>query len=317
MDRTERQKLGIKRWLEAGAIGTLEYGTGVGKTHTAIMAIQLLLRKNPEASILISVPTNYLKNQWIENLQKFNIENCEVVVINTIVRHTYTVDLLIVDEAHGAAATTLLSIFTTVNYRMLLCLTATIDRLDGRGEILKQYAPVCDQITLTEATKEGWVAPVKNYLVLLDVDLQPYKELDRKFNSYFAFFGFQFDTAMNCLQNWRFRNKYAKEIGSDPKTVLQMSSCWMKALHARKSFIENHPKKIEICRRIIDAKPNTKGILFCPTIKFAKEIKRGKVLYSAQKTSENKKIIEEFNVAEKGWIASSRMLNEGKPKNLI
>lgn len=214
-------------------------------------------------------------------------------------------------EAHGAAATTLLSIFTTVNYRMLLCLTATIDRLDGRGEILKQYAPVCDQITLTEATKEGWVAPVKNYLVLLDVDLQPYKELDRKFNSYFAFFGFQFDTAMNCLQNWRFRNKYAKEIGSDPKTVLQMSSCWMKALHARKSFIENHPKKIEICRRIIDAKPNTKGILFCPTIKFAKEIKRGKVLYSAQKTSENKKIIEEFNVAEKGWIASSRMLNEG------
>jgi len=74
----------------------------------------------------------------------------------------------------------------------------------------------------------------------------------------------------------------------------------MKALHARKSFIENHPKKIEICRRIIDAKPNTKGILFCPTIKFAKEIKRGKVLYSAQKTSENKKIIEEFNVAEKG-----------------
>ena len=30
MDRTERQKLGIKRWLEAGAIGTLEYGTGVG-----------------------------------------------------------------------------------------------------------------------------------------------------------------------------------------------------------------------------------------------------------------------------------------------
>lgn len=98
MDRTERQKLGIKRWLEAGAIGTLEYGTGVGKTRTAIMAIQLLLRKNPEASILISVPTNYLKNQWIENLQKFNIENCEVVVINTIVRHTYTVDLLIVDK---------------------------------------------------------------------------------------------------------------------------------------------------------------------------------------------------------------------------
>lgn len=58
-------------------------------------------------------------------------------------------------EAHGSMASTLMSIFTTVNYRMLLCLTATIDRLDGRGEILKKYAPVCDQITLEEATKEG------------------------------------------------------------------------------------------------------------------------------------------------------------------
>ena len=28
----------------------------------------------------------------------------------------------------------------------------------------------------------------------------------------------------------------------------------MKALHARKDFIENHPKKIEICRMILDAK---------------------------------------------------------------
>lgn len=98
MERTERQKLGIKRWLESGAIGTLEWATGIGKTHAAIMAIQLLLKKNPKASVLISVPTNYLKNQWIENLHKFNIEGCEVLVINTIVRHTYTVDLLIVDK---------------------------------------------------------------------------------------------------------------------------------------------------------------------------------------------------------------------------
>lgn len=69
----------------------------------------------------------------------------------------------------------------------------------------------------------------------------------------------------------------------------------MKALHARKAFIENHPKKIEICRKIVDARQDTKGVMFCPTIKFASQIKRGNVLHSKQKASENKKIIADFN----------------------
>lgn len=74
----------------------------------------------------------------------------------------------------------------------------------------------------------------------------------------------------------------------------------MKALHARKAFIENHPKKIEICRQIVDARKDTKGVMFCPTIKFANQIKRGMVLHSKQKASENKKIITNFNNATTG-----------------
>jgi len=29
---------------------------------------------------------------------------------------------------------------------------------------------------------------------------------------------------MGCLQDWKFRNKYAKEIGSNPKQVLAQSA---------------------------------------------------------------------------------------------
>lgn len=82
---------------------------------------------------------------------------------------------------------------------MILCLTATLTRLDGKEVIIKEHAPVCDVISLDEAERNGWVSPVKNYLVLLDVDLTKYKELDKKFNSYFAFFGFDFDIAMKSL----------------------------------------------------------------------------------------------------------------------
>ena len=38
---------------------------------------------------------------------------------------------------------------------MLLCLTATLQRLDGGESIIKKYAPVCDTITLDEALKNG------------------------------------------------------------------------------------------------------------------------------------------------------------------
>lgn len=312
LSRTDRQKLGIKRWVAANCSGTLVYGTGVGKTYTAIMAIQLLLKHNSNAYIIVCVPTQYLKGQWEEQLEKYGLtNNCDVIIVNTLVKHTYTSDLLIIDESHRICSTTFCEIFNCVKYSMILCLTATLERLDGKEFIIKQRAPVCDTITLEEATKNGWVSPVKNYLVLLNVDLTEYKKLDKTFNSYFSFFGWEFQTAMSCLQDWKFRNKFAKQVGSDPKTVLQMSAQWMKALHARKAFIENHPKKIEVCRQIIDARQDTKGIMFCPTIKFANSIKRGLVLHSGKKVSENKKTIEEFNKTDKGWLASSKMLNEG------
>lgn len=90
-----------------------------------------------------------------------------------------------------------------------------------------------------------------------------------------------------------------------------MAAQWMKALHARKDFIENHPKKIEVCRKIVDARQNTKGIMFCPTIKFAESIKRGHVLHSKQKAIENRKAIEDFNNESNGWLCSAKALDEG------
>lgn len=312
LTRTDRQKLGIKKWIAANCHATLCYATGVGKTRTAIMAIFLLLKQNPDAYIIISVPTQYLKDQWIAELEKYSlVNNCDVIIVNTIIKHQYTCDLLIIDECHRIASNCFKEIFNAIKYKMVLCLTATLERLDGKEVIIKQQAPVCDIITLKEATQNGWISPVKNYLVLLNVDLTEYKELDRKFNSYFAFFGFDFSCAMSALQDWKFRNKFSKQIGSDPKTVLQMAAQWMKTLHARKAFIENHPKKIEICRQIIDSRQNTKGIMFCPTIKFAESIKRGDILHSKQKVDINKKIITNFNTKSTGWLATSRMLDEG------
>ena len=46
-------------------------------------------------------------------------------------------------------------IFDCVTYNFILCLTATLQRLDGKEVLIKQYAPVVDEITITEAEENG------------------------------------------------------------------------------------------------------------------------------------------------------------------
>lgn len=47
------------------------------------------------------------------------------------------------------------AIFDKVSYKMAICLTATLERLDGKEVILKEKCPVVDTITLTEAANNG------------------------------------------------------------------------------------------------------------------------------------------------------------------
>lgn len=194
---------------------------------------------------------------------------------------------------------------------MILCLTATLERLDGKEELIKQYAPVCDEVTLKEAIEAGWVAPSKQYLVLLDVDLAEYKELDRKFNSYFAYFGWNFDTAMSCLQDWKYRANYAKQMGLAVKDVMAMSADWMRCLQKRKQFIMSHPKKLEVCRKILNARQDKKCITFSATIKDAEALKVGKVIHSQKSRKQNEEIIKEFNAAQSGVLCTSKSADVG------
>ena len=312
MDRTERQKLCIKRWLEFGGSACIVACTGFGKTRTGINAIQLLLKKKPDAKILISVPTEVLKEQWMEELIKFGIfSNCRVVVINTIIKGEWDVDLLVVDEVHGTVSEHMRRIFDCVTYNFILCLTGTLERLDGKEILLKQYAPVCDTITMKEALANGWVSPVKEYVVMLDVDLTEYNKLNQLFMGYFSQLNYEFDVAMKCVQDAVYRNKIAKRLGLKPKDLAGIVYGWNKAMRGRKTFVQSHPKKIEIARKILDARTDKKCVTFSATIKDAEKIGRGYVLHSKQSKKNNKEILEKFNNEETGVLNSSKAVDVG------
>ncbi len=312
MDRTTRQKLAIKRWSQNNGCATLILPTGFGKTRIALTISQLLTQKNPDFKILVVVPTDNLKNQWLKQLIEWKLlKNVTVEIINTAIKKVQHFDLLICDEAHRYASDSFSKLFDVIYYKMILCLTGTLERLDGKEELIKTHAPICDAVTRDEAIENGWLADFKNYLVMIDVDLKEYKQWDQVFNQCFSVLNFDFNLGMRLMKDAVFRRKYAKQTKMDYNILTGVVMKWMKAMRKRKEFVLSHPKKIEITKKILNARKDKKSITFCNTIKDAESIKMGYVLHSKQKKKENEAILEKFAKDSCGVINSSKALNTG------
>ena len=284
-----------------------------GKTRTGLLAIELLLKKKTDAKVLISVPTEVLKEQWMEELIKRGfLSNCRIMVINSIIKGEWDVDLLVIDEVHMTVSEQMRRIFDCVTYNMILCLTGTLERLDGKEILLQQYAPVCDTITMKEALANGWVSPVREYVVMLDVDLTEYNKLNQTFIGFFSQMNYDFELAMKCATDAMYRNKIAKKLGLKPKELAGIAFGWLKALKGRKAFVQSHPKKFEVARKILNARKDKKCITFSATIKDAESLNNKEfVLHSKKSKKQNNEILELFNNATVGTIHSSKSCDQG------
>lgn len=310
--RDERQKQCLKRWLNSGGAATVVACTGFGKTRVALNLISAFAKRNDDASALIVVPTTVLKEQWIDQLEQWNLlDNARVEIINTVIKLNWTCDLLVLDEIHLMAADMFSKVFDCVSYKNILGLTATFERLDGKETLLSKYAPVCDTIPIDIAEENGWVAPHREYLVLLEVDLKQYEEYTRTFNQCFAQFGFDFNLAMDCATDIVKARAFAKKAGLDGNTIMGVAQKWNRCMRKRKEFIYNHPKKMEIAKKIINARADRKGITFSSTINQAESFGFGWVLHSKKKAKENKTTIEEFNAADMGYLHTSKAADQG------
>lgn len=315
ISRTDRQKEGVRKWIKVGCKGTLVWATGTGKTTAAVMAIKRVIKAKSDARILISVPTEVLQKQWNdEYILKYGLwNNCSVQIINSIVKKDWDVDLLVIDEIHLTPTSTLGEIFTCVEYNMILGLTATIERLDGKEIIVKSYAPVCDEITIEEATANGWLAPYKEYVVMLDVDMTEYNKWNQEFIGFFSQLGFDFKQAMFLCTNIIERRKYAKKLGLDQKQFDAVCFGWMDRLRKRKKFVQSHPHKLEIARKILDARKDKKCIVFASTIKECEQLaQKGElVLHSQRSKKDNSAAIDAFNNLSTGNVFSVRAAKTG------
>lgn len=325
MTRTERQREVIKRWIAAKGKGSFEGATGIGKTRVGLMTIKALLKKYPHFRVLVVVPTLALKNQWQIQIDEWGFSfNAEVQVINTVIKHEWICDLLIIDEVHRANSNDFSQIFKKVKYKLILGLTATFERLDGKHVIMQKYCPIIDQVTFMEALVNGWVADYKEYVVLIDVDdIEIYKNYNREWLEHFEFFNYDFPLVMSLCNKdgWKNKLKYRDTLylGNDEykkKEVLQAinyhSARFMQLLQLRKSFVNNHPKKVEIARKIIEAREDKKIITFSNNIKMAEQIQFGQNVYSGKVSKKKARLmIDEFNVQRTGVMNTIRKADEG------
>ena len=323
MTRDERQTQAIQKWVKSKGKGTIVAATGVGKTRMAMNIIIQLRNKHPECSILIVVPTQNLKEQWYNELFERGLSfNTEVKVMMGASKQELICDLLIIDEAHKINSECISALLQNTKFKLILGLTATFERLDGRHEILAKYAPVCDTITMEDALTNGWVSTYKDYVVIINVDdIDTYKEYNKEFVKAYEFFNWDFNLAMSMIgmDGIKHRVAYSKKLYPNDiakqkegmKLITANAISFMKSLQARKKFIQNHPEKIRIAKEIIKYRSNKKIVTFNANIKMAESYKEGFLYTGKDSIKKNRITLEEFSKLPSGQLHSCKMAIEG------
>lgn len=277
------------------------------------------------------MPTEALQLQWKGILDSLGLGlNCDVQIINSVVTKNWNCDLLVLDECHRYNSDMFKQVFEKTKRILVLGLTATFERLDGKHIIMQKCCPVIDTINIGDALANGWVSSFTEYEVLIEVDdINNYREVNAEFNKHFEFFQYNFALAMSmCGENgYKARIKYRDFLyqGKDErkksevlKSIMYHSKAFNTALQARKAFINNHPKKLEIARKIIEARQDKKIITFANSITMADKLRNtslnidNEYTYSGKDSKKKGRVkIESFNEMKTGVLHTIRKADEG------
>ena len=95
----EYQSEAYDKWIESNYQGIFAMATGTGKTITSLNCAVELFKKTEQYSIIITVPTVTLVNQWIKEANKFNFKS----IISTTKSKNWEGDLrrVIFNKQHG------------------------------------------------------------------------------------------------------------------------------------------------------------------------------------------------------------------------
>ena len=90
------------------------------------------------------------------------------------------------------------------------------------------------------------------------------------------------------------------------------SAGFIRTMTARKKFINNHPKKVEIARKIMEARKDSKIITFSNNVTMAEAIENGQNVFTGQTSKKKGRVmVEDFITGNIKSIHSCKRLDEG------
>lgn len=142
--------------LRSKRSGILSLPTGYGKTTVALYVLTKVKRKT-----LIVVHKEFLLTQWVERIQQFipsarvgrlqanvvDVNDKDIVIgmLQSLSKKDYDKSILkdfgftIIDETHHVCTRTFSKLFTKINTKYLLGLSATLERKDGLTKVLHWF----------------------------------------------------------------------------------------------------------------------------------------------------------------------------------
>jgi superfamily II DNA or RNA helicase len=268
-DRNAWQWKCIFDWYTYGFKATIEACTGSGKSWIGYNAIEVLRREDKTRKVIVVVPSKLLKAQWEDNLKKRKMaDNTEVYIINSLIKGQHECDLVIFDEIHRMVANTFIASFDLIEYKFVLGLTATVRRLDGRHEAMREFSPVCHILSLAQAKQRGWIENYREYwlgLELNESDRLYYDELQISFRKFFKYFDMDFNVLQRASGSEPLRRQIAGRSGVDAEFIQLAVFNSFRYIRLTRKWLMDHESKIDAAYRVIQSL-NRKTLAFGESI---------------------------------------------------
>lgn len=318
MTRDERQDGLSDLWTRRHRKGGIAAVTGFGKTRTAVLCIQ---KSNP-SSVIVVVPTLLLQGQWTAVLKSFKVKNFEVLVVNTACKLHLECDMLILDEVHTVGCADQFSLsWKNAKYNMLLWLTATIERRDGKHRELLRVAPIIDTVTFEEALLNNWVCDYTVYNVSVTLTPEERYSFDMLEAELIALYE-DISDITSYSEEYVGKNMFklaGRILGGDfPNKAKGLAAKYYKLIGKRKTILYNASEKIRRTIKYTINNPDAKILVFSQSQAFANKIQEGLgdicvTIHSDLKDKERDANLRKFKDGrtKKRVISSVKALNEG------
>lgn len=327
-ERTKRQLEEVNNWAKVKGKGTFLGATGVGKSRIAELAVARVRSKEEfkDYHVTVIVPNSALNEQWNNKIPNSTVKTIQQLLIDNVEIHT---NILIVDEVHRFASDKFKLVFQLIKYNYILCLTATLDRLDGKEEIIKKVAPVFGEISYDEAVKKGWIEEVKEYnlpVSLSPTENQLYHKLNESYKYFIKAFNFNFGIAMAIMQNKKininnklvyYKDYWASEKNIEPGILYGKAIKVASITRERKTLLVDSVERFNMAKVLIakglekEYKIVTFGESVETLIALQEEFPDAVTYHSKNKKATNDENLKLFSKGEKKVLLAAKAIDEG------